>query len=134
MDENLYMLNVAMTALFILYWAPDSSPKEPHPCGVIQPKRYIDESFFHQNYYTLKFTKNTNDRNFPLYRGLDISSKGPMSLTDSFSYRDTWIIKLFPLNLLHIGAYKYIDAENCFCLFDFCFVLLCLVSVQGPRQ
>ena len=30
---------------FFLYLAPDSSPKGPHPYGVIQPKRYMGESF-----------------------------------------------------------------------------------------
>ena len=72
---NIYIEN-SNDSKFFLYLAPDSSPKGPHPYGVIQPKRYMDESFCIET-ITLIVHINTNDSNFLLYRGPDSSPKGP---------------------------------------------------------
>ena len=151
---------------FLLYWGPESSPKGPHPHGVIQPKRYMYESFSiktitcwniqkHQwqqlspvqgprqkperaicpltdlfsrtdtwmNIFAFKLFHlgvhiNTNDSNFLLYWGPDSSLIGPYDLSLIYSVKEIHGQILFPLDVLHFGAYKYINDSNHFLIYS----------------
>ena len=95
---------------FFLYLAPDSSPKGPHPYGVIQPKRYMDESFCIET-ITRWSSQNTNEATFSCTGAQTVAPRAICPLTDLFSRTDTWM-NLLVLKLLHVGVYKNTNDSN----------------------
>ena len=107
---NTYIEN-SNEAIFFLYLAPDSSPKWPHPYGVIQQKRYMDEYFCIQTSTCWK-TQKHHDSNFLLFRGSDSSPKRAICpLTDLFCRTDTWM-NVFAFKLLHLGVHINTNDSN----------------------